>query len=79
MTDVDNRAGPSSPVTLSSKKAPSPIRASSHPHPPGSGHLGPLPVDARPTADPAPSRPGRHPTTSTPRPAPFVHADLKRD
>jgi hypothetical protein len=26
-----------------------------------------------------PGRPGRHPTTSTPQLAPFVHADLKRE
>jgi hypothetical protein len=78
MTDLDDRAGGCSPVTLSNDKAPSLIRACSHPHPPGFGRLGAAHGRRRPTADPAPSRPGRHRTTSTPQPAPFVHADLKR-
>jgi hypothetical protein len=79
MTDLEHRAGRCSPVTLSNEKSPSPIRVCPHPHPPGSGRQGPLTADARPIADPGPSRPGRHPTTSTPQLAPFVHADLKRE
>jgi hypothetical protein len=79
MTDLDDRAAPSSPVTLSNEKAPSPIRACSHPHPPGSGRLGAAHgrrmADCRSRSQPA----WRHATASTPRPAPFVHADLKRE
>jgi hypothetical protein len=77
MTNLDDRAGLCSPVTLSNEKAPAP-----------SGHVlarihlaraawGPLTADARPIADPASGRPGRPPTTSTPRPPSFVHPDLK--
>jgi hypothetical protein len=40
MTDLDDRTGLCSPVTLSNEKAPSPIRACSRPHPPGSSGLG---------------------------------------
>jgi hypothetical protein len=79
MTDLDDRTGLCSPVTLSNEKAPSPIRACSHPHPPGSGRLGTAHADARPIADPVPSRPGRHPSATTLRPAPLVHADRKRE
>jgi hypothetical protein len=78
MPELDNHVGLCSSVTLSNEKAPSPIRACSYPHPPGFGRLGPLTADTRPITDPVPSRPGLHPLTSTPRPAPFVHAALKR-
>jgi hypothetical protein len=79
MTDLDHCAAPCSPVTLSNKKTPSPIRACTHLHPSGSGRLGAAhgrrPADCR-----APSQPAwRHANTTTRRPAPFVHADLKRD
>jgi hypothetical protein len=79
MTDLDHRAEPCTPVTLSNKKAPSPIRACSHPHPPGSGRL--EAAHSRRTADcRSHSQPAwQASTTSTPRPAPFVHADLKRE
>jgi hypothetical protein len=40
MTELKHRAGRWLPVTLSNEKAPSPIRAWSHLHPPDSGRLG---------------------------------------
>ena len=79
MTDLDHRAGLCSPVTLSGKKAFSPIRAYSHPHPPGSGRL-----EAAHGRRTAYCRSRSQPTWPAslyldPRPAPFVHADLKRE
>jgi hypothetical protein len=79
MTDLDHRAGRCSPVTLSNEKAPSPVRACSHPLPPGCDGLGSAHgrrmADCRSRFQPA----WRHTTTATPGPAPFVHADLKRE
>jgi hypothetical protein len=79
MTDLDDRAGLCSAVTLSNDKAPSPIQARPHPHPPAPAAWEPLMADAWPIADPGPSRLGGMPLPRphTPRPAPFVHADLK--
>jgi hypothetical protein len=79
MTDLNHRAGCWSPVTLSNDKAPSPIRACSHPRPAGSGRLGA--AHGRRTANCRSHTQLAWPasTTSTPRPTPFVHADLKRE
>jgi hypothetical protein len=79
MAEIHGRLGLCLPVTLSNEKAPSPIRACLHSTRPASGAWEPLTADARPITDPVPSRPGRHPTTTTRRPALFVHADLKRE
>jgi hypothetical protein len=72
MTEIHGRIGLCLPVTLSNEKAPSPIRACSHPHSPGSGGLGPLTADARPISDPRsqPAWPASHyvdPTTGSVR------------
>jgi hypothetical protein len=79
MTDLDDRAGLCSPVTLSNEKALSPIRPCVPLHPSGFGRLGA--AHGRRTADcrsrSQPAWPAS--TTSTLRPAPFVHADLKRE
>ena len=75
MPDLDDRAGRCSPVTLSNEKAPSPIQARSHPHPPGSSRLEAF-YDRRTANCRARSQlawPAS--TTTTPRPASFVHAD----
>jgi hypothetical protein len=78
MTDLDHCAGLRSPVTLSNEKGPRPIRACSRPDPPGFGRLGA--AHGRRTAD---CRSLQPPWSASlylhPRPAPFVHADLKRD
>jgi hypothetical protein len=79
MTDLDHLAGRCSLVTLSNEKALSCIRACIHQHSPGSSRLGA--AHGRRTADcRSHSQPAcRHPTTSTQRPALFVHPDLKRE
>ena len=51
MADMNHRAGPCSPVTLSNENAPSPFRACSHPHPTGCGCLG-RSRPTQPIADP---------------------------
>ena len=80
MTDLDHRAGLCSPVMLSGEKAFSPIRACSHPHPPGSGRL-----------EAAHGRHAAHCRSRRCKPTwpashyldyatgSFVHADLKRE
>jgi hypothetical protein len=62
MTELDHPAGCWSPVTLSNDKAPSPIRACSLHAQPAPAAWGPLTADARPIAEPVPSRAGRHAT-----------------
>jgi hypothetical protein len=78
MAEIHGRLDLCSPVTLSNDEAPSPIRACSHPDPPGSGRLGL--AHGRRTTDCDPSQPARPASMTTiPRPAPLVHADLKRE
>jgi hypothetical protein len=63
MAEIHGRQDLCSPVTLSSEQAPSPIRACSQPHPPGSGRL--RSAHGRRTADcRSDRRPGRHPTAT---------------
>jgi hypothetical protein len=79
MAEIHGPTGLCSPVTLSNEQAPSPIRACSHPYPPGSDRLGA--AHGRRTAD---CRSGSQPAWSAshnhdPRPAQVVHADRKRE
>jgi hypothetical protein len=78
MTDVDDRAGLYSPVTLSNEKAPSP---SGHLHTrtlPAPAAWRPLTADARLIADPVPAGLAGIPYLDTTTGS-VLHADLKRD
>ena len=79
MTDLDHRVGLCSLVTLSNEKAPAPSGHATTRTRPAPAASGPLTADARPIADPVPTRPGPHPL---PRPHDRLHsfqADRKRE